>query len=1218
MMKNEKVGAVLVAGGGIAGVQASLDLAESGYYVYLVEKTPSIGGVMAQLDKTFPTNDCSMCILSPKLVETGRHQNIKIITQAVIEGVAGKAGNFRVILKKAPRYIIEDKCIGCAECVEACPVERPSAYEEGLAARKAIYRPYIQAIPNIFTIDKNERAPCVTTCPINTNAQGYIALISQKKFSESLRLIREKNPLPSICGRACTHPCERECNRADVDEPIAIRALKRFVADYEMSMSGEEIEPAPRTKEEKVAIIGSGPAGLTAAYDLVKLGYGVTIFEALPLPGGMLSVGIPEYRLPKKILQYEIETIRKLGVEIKLNKSIGKDLTIDQLFQLGYQAIFLAVGAHKSLNLDIPGEDLKGVYPGVSFLREVNLGKKVKVGKKVAVVGGGNVAIDSARTALRLGAKEVFILYRRSREEMPAAKEEIEEVENEGVKIQYLVAPVKILGKDKKVKEIECIRMELGEPDESGRKRPVPIKGSEFRIEADMIIPAIGQAPELSFLPEGKFKLSRRGTLEVDQISLETNIPGIFAGGDAVKGPATIIEAMAAGRRASHSIDRYLSGEDLKTNREDEFLTTTDAPLDIDLPRVEKRARQSVSVILVEERVGNFKEVELGFSEEEAVYEAERCLDCGICSECLECLKVCKAEAIDHQQEGETIGLNVGSVILAPGFDEFDSTALNNYGYQRFPNVVTSIEFERILSATGPYQGNLLRPSDRNIPKKIAFIQCVGSRDSTNPYCSSVCCTYAVKEAIVAKEHAPVEIEETIFYMDMRTYGKDFDKYRNRAEEEYGVRFVRARVASVEGVAGSDDLRLTYETEGGTIRKELFNMVVLSVGFNPPESAKVLAEKLGIELNEYNFAKTSGLAPLATSREGIYVCGAFSGPKDIPETVMQASGVVGSVGAILSEARGTLVKTKEYLPEKDVAGKEPRIGIFVCHCGINIGGVVDVPSVTEYAKTLSYVVYAENNLFTCSDDTQKKIRETIEEHDLNRVIVASCSPRTHEPLFQETLKEAGLNKYLFEMANIRDQCSWIHMHEHGKATGKAKDLVRMAVAKAALLEPLATSSLSINPSGLVIGGGIAGMTSALNLAEQGFKVFLVERELELGGNLRRIQHTLEGEDTQEYLKNIISEVQANKNIEVFLGAEIEEIAGYVGNYRTSLKSAGKAQEIEHGIVIVATGAGEYQPDEYLYGELDNVLTQLELEERLAKKTLDPKSLGTVVMIQCVG
>jgi heterodisulfide reductase subunit A len=585
---------------------------------------------------------------------------------------------------------------------------------------------------------------------------------------------------------------------------------------------------------------------------------------------------------------------------------------------------------------------------------------------------------------------------------------------------------------------------------------------------------------------------------------------------------------------------------------------------------------------------------------------------------CKSCENFCAADAINYDQEDEILNVDVGAVILAPGFDEFDPTGLSNYGYQQYPNVVTSIEFERILSATGPYQGNLLRPSDKNIPRKIAFIQCVGSRDSTNPYCSSVCCTYAVKEAIVAKEHAPVEIEETIFYMDMRTYGKDFDKYQNRAEEEYGVRFVRARVASVEGVAGSDDLRLTYETEDGKIEKELFNLVVLSVGFNPPESAKALAEKLGIKLNKYNFAQTNGLSPLATSREGIYVCGAFSGPKDIPETVMQASGAVGTVGAILSEARGTLVKAKEYPPEKDVAGKEPRIGVFVCHCGINIGGVVDVPAVTEYAKTLPFVVYAENNLFTCSDDTQKKIRETIAEHDLNRVIVASCSPRTHEPLFQETLKEAGLNKYLFEMANIRDQCSWIHMHEHEKATEKAKDLVRMAAAKAALLEPLATSSLDINSSGLVIGGGIAGMTSALNLAEQGFKVFLIERESELGGNLRRIYYTVEGEDTQEYLKKTISEIEANRNIEVFLDAEIEEIAGYVGNFKTSFKSAGKSREIEHGIVIVATGAKEYRPDEYLYGEHENVLTQLELEERLAQKTLEPKSLGTVVMIQCVG
>ena len=965
--KAKKVGAVLVLGGGVGGIQASLDLAESGYKVYLVDKSPAIGGVMAQLDKTFPTNDCSMCILSPKLVECGRHRNIKIITQTTVEGIKGKAGNFAVAVKKAPRYIIEDKCTGCAECAEVCPVQRPSTYEEGLAQRKAIYRPYVQAIPNIFTISKNERPPCTTTCPINTNAQGYVALIRQKKFKEALALVREKNPLPLVCGRVCTHPCETECRRKDVEEAIAIRALKRFIADWELTHGGEEIQPVPQTKEEKVAIVGSGPAGLTCAHDLVKLGYPVTIFEALPVAGGMLAVGIPDYRLPKEILNTEIGIIQKLGVEIKLNTPIGRDLSLDTLSRQGYKAIFIAIGAHQSQKLGIPGEDSRGVVHGIDFLRELNLRKGVNVGKKVMVIGGGNVAIDASRSAIRLGAGEVTILYRRSRAEMPANEEEIEDALTEGVNIEYLAAPTEVISRDGRVTGLKCIRMELGEPDASGRRRPVPVPGSEFTRDADIVIPAIGQAPDLSLASEGKFRIGRGDTLEVDPVSLETNVPGVFAGGDTVSGPATVIEAMAAGRRASNSIARYLRGENLKNNREGEFMTTTHAPLDIDITKVNKKPRLRMPLIPLEKRRSTFNEVELGFNEDMAVQEAERCLNCGICSECMECVRACKAKAIEHQQKGEIIELEVGSIILAPGFDEFDAQLKPEYSYGKFPNVVTSIQFERMLCASGPFQGHLQRPSDGKAPRAIAWIQCVGSRDLScdRPYCSSVCCTYAVKEAIIAREHAE-DIKPTIFYMDMRTYGKDFDKYQERAKAEYGVRFIRCGISEVQQSPETGNLIISYESEDGGLLTEEFDLVVLSVGLGPPGEAAELAEKLGIELNEYNFARTDPFKPVETSRRGIFVCGAFQGPKDIPETVMQASAAVASSSALLSTARHTLVKAKEYPPEKDVSGEPPRIGAFVCHCGINIGGYVDVPQVVEYARTLPGVVYAEANLYTCS------------------------------------------------------------------------------------------------------------------------------------------------------------------------------------------------------------------------------------------------------------
>jgi len=594
--------------------------------------------------------------------------------------------------------------------------------------------------------------------------------------------------------------------------------------------------------------------------------------------------------------------------------------------------------------------------------------------------------------------------------------------------------------------------------------------------------------------------------------------------------------------------------------------------------------------------------------------DRERCIGCGLCK------NVCLADAIDYSDQEKEVKLNVGAVILAPGVEEFNARLKSEYGYGRYPNVVTSIEFERILSASGPFMGRVQRPSDGDIPRKIAFIQCVGSRDVTcgNGYCSSVCCMYATKEAVIAREHMS-QIEPTIFYIDLRAYGKDFDKYIERAKEEYGVRFVRCRVAEVEEMPGNQDLRIRYETEDGRLHDEEFDLVVLSLGFTPSENVGKLAKTLGVKLNEYGFCRIQPFHPLETSKPGVFVCGMFSSPKDIPETVTQASAAAASVGELLSSARGTLVKRKEYPEEVDVRGQPPRIGVFICHCGINIGGVVDVPSVVEYAQTLPNVVHACENLYTCSSDTQEIIKNRIQEYGLNRIIVASCSPRTHEPLFQETVREAGLNRYLFEMANIRDQCSWVHMHDHEAATEKAKDLVRMAVAKARVIEPLERLSLSVTPRGLVIGGGLAGMTAALALAEQGFEVDLVEKNKELGGFLRKIHYTLDYDDVQEYLGTTIKKIDSNKLIRVFIDAKVEDVSGYVGNFKTVVTQNSSSEEkkkLEHGAIIVATGGEEYHPSEYLYGNDPRVLTQLELENRIAAASSG--KFGNVVMIQCVG
>ena len=751
---NQKVGAVMVVGGGIGGIQAALDLANSGFKVYLLDSSPSIGGIMAQLDKTFPTNDCSMCIMAPKLVECARHLNIKIIPGAKIEGLGGEPGNFVVNVRKKARYVDTTKCTGCGECKKHCPIEIADRFNQGLTNRKSIYIEYPQAVPAVYAIDKNN------------------------------------------------------------------------------------------------------------------------------------------------------------------------------------------------------------------------------------------------------------------------------------------------------------------------------------------------------------------------------------------------------------------------------------------------------------------------------------CLGCGVCE------KICLAGAIKYKDSDIIEDINVGAIILSTGVDTFDPKVYTNFGYGIYKNVVTSLEFERILSASGPFSGHLLRPYEGKVPKRIAFIQCVGSRDpqAGKGYCSSVCCTYAIKEAIIAKEHSGNGLETTIFYMDIRTFGKGFEDYYNRAKNEYGVRFVRAGVSRIEENQQTKNLIVHYEDEEGAIKQEEFDMVVLSVGLVPKSDMRILSRSLRINLNNYGFCRTSEFIPVDTIRDGIFVCGAFAGPKDIPETVAQASAAAGSAMALLAEARGSLVTKKDYPEELDVLNERPRIGVFICHCGINIGGYVNVPEVVEYVKQLPDVVYAENNLYTCSQDTQKRIIEKINEHKLNRIVVASCTPRTHEPLFRETIREAGLNPYLFEMANIRDQCSWIHMYEPALATEKAKDLVRMAVSKARLLKPLKRVEIDVIQKALVIGGGIAGMSASLSLAEQGFEVFLVEREKELGGNIRHIYKTFEGRDIQYFLKMMIDKIKNNRLIKVFTGAEIEEISGFVGNYKTKIKGQDMI-EIEHGVIIVATGAKEYTPTEYLYGKDPRVVTQRELEIRLSghqdirlsdHPTIRLSDHQTIVMIQCVG
>ena len=946
---------VLVVGGGIGGIHAALTLADAGKHVYLVEREPCIGGQMAKFDKTFPTLDCAACILTPKMVQVGQHPNIDLLSFSEVEQVSGYVGSFKVKVRRKARYINEDACTGCNLCVENCTWDGIlSEFDHGLGTRPVAYKPFPQAVPAFPVIDRAGTSRCTFSCPAGIKAHGYVSLIRKGEYEKAYNLVLDATPLVGSLGRACYAQCEAECTRAGLEGPLPIRRLKRFIADAHYDGGAPAAIKAAPPNGKQVAVVGSGPAGLTAAWQLARNGYRVKIFEAAPEPGGMLRLAIPGYRLPASVVERDIGNVTALGVEIATGTRVGN---LEGLRREGYDAILVATGAPVSTRLGVPGEDLDGVVCGLEFLEAAKRGETATLkGKRAVIVGGGNVAMDAARTAMRigaaeelsepeeimvtdaartawrLGAPEVTVAYRRGRAEMPAYPEEVEAAEQEGTRFSFQVAPVEVLGGEHgRVSGLRCVRTELGAPDASGRRRPEPVSGSEFVIPCEVVIAAIGLRPDAMTLAP-RLATAADGTIQADPGTLQTDVPYVFAAGDVVSGALDIAHAVGRGQRAAFMIDRWLQGAELDP-----------AGFDTKLPvagQADVLARQHPARGHLDPRApatrfaaapADFAELEPPLTEAEARYGAERCLDCGVCSECGQCIAVCEADAIDLAMRDTEVELDVGAIIVATGYKPFDARRIPEYGYGKYPNVYTAPEVERLLNASGPTQGEIvLRNGGR--PRTVGIIHCVGSRDARyNSYCSRVCCMYSLKLAHLIKERTGAEVYS--FYIDMRTPGKGYEEFYEKVMRE-GVHLIRGRVAEVSDEADPPEAEgklvlRAEDTLAGVVRQIPVDMVVLAVAMEPQADAEHMRRTLNISCGSEGFftERHAKLAPVSTFTNGVFLAGACQGPKDIPDTVAQAGAAAAEALVLVDRGSVELEPSTAFVDAAKCSGCRTCIGL---------------------------------------------------------------------------------------------------------------------------------------------------------------------------------------------------------------------------------------------------------------------------------------------------